>query len=1132
MRKITTKFCALVILMLAAISTNAFAEDTKLTISSATATSYQSGEPITNAYDGNTSTLWHSSYSGTSFPVNATFMLSKTSHVDYVKYIPRSSGTNGNFQEVTVYVSSAATTTYSSVTTEVTTVNLQGSSGEAYIYLGESGVDNVRSIRLCIKSGQGGWASAAEIGFYQADRSMQNELSAYFEDDLCTQLKSSVTSADGIENATVKTLVSSLLSDAEGYKKYRVAEFEPYESVSTLRSRLKISAEYCAYENPSGIYFYPNETIYIIAEGIPSSESVSLIVKNWGKATDDEAQSQTNFNLHNGLNIITPTHRGNGYVSYYSNNYATLPNVKLHFVNATVTGYFDLDRGDTNTDWKKLLSSAKSDILDVRTKRLQVAFPLATFKSNCPNNGVELAKAYDEIVRREREVMGLLYFDKEPKNRQFFRVVHSGFMFADNVGAAVVQSSVGACISGTPSSLDFWGMAHELGHNNQLNRSFKWVGCGETTNNIYSAWVQYNLGNKNSLRLEDEKSGINDYSGMRGGRFEAYLEEGVRKGISWQLQDGPDYHNATPTTKNVQAEDYSGNKTSTYLNVETRNYDHFLKCVPLWQLQLYTHLAGRSPNMYGKVMEAMRKLSDGSLSNGQLQVQFMRLVCDSTQLNLLPFFEKAGMLRPINAYIEDYSPGWLKINVSMINTLKRHVLNKGYADVTDEVNYITAHNWQTYANRTPLEGSTIGSGCTASGSFVKVDHSVWKNAVAFETYDSQDSLIRISMYGLGSNDSHSYTQVLYPQAEDAAYIMAVGYDGTRIRCYEAVSETFKPGNKVYRIVSNLRNKPITSVAVTTDINGNYTDDMLSNVATASTTSTLTDVHQLWRFESAGDGSYYLINLNTGLSIGGSASSNAKLMDKTSAGSYNIVNASDGVWVLYNKTNGQYLNNYGGSSSTSLGFWSGGTGDSNNLWKLEEVSEIKLSVASSLITSTYLPFAIQMPEGLTAYTAKETAVKDGTDVMILEELPNGIVPAYTPVVLIGERKTHTIQVLPNDNTSRPVVNQLRGTLLKITGITAGTVANITNNSTSGQGIYVGTVTTVPANRAYMLASDMPTLTSPGNGLVFEIDTPTGIENAIILGNGEDNTLYNLQGQRVVRPTKGIYITGSGKKIYIK
>lgn len=1131
MKKTTLHLCALIFAMLAALSTSAYAADTKLSVVAANATSAQSGEPITNAYDGNVSTIWHSAYSGTTFPVNVTFTLSQTTHVDYVKYTPRTGGTNGNFQEVTVYVSSMSTTTYSSVTTEVTTVNLQGSSGESYIYLGDAGVDNVRSIRLCIKSGQGGWASAAEIGFYQADRSMQNELSAYFDDALCTQLKSTVTSADGIENATVKALVSAMLSDAESYKKYRVGEYEPYETLSTLRSRLKISSEYCAYENPTGIYFKPGETIYILAEGIPSSASPSLIIKNWGKATDNEAQSQSNFALRNGLNVITPSHRGNGYVSYYSNNYASLPNVKLHFINATVTGYFDLERGDTNADWKKLLSSATSDILDVRTKRLQVAFPLETFKANCPNNGVELAKAYDEIVRLEREVMGLLYYDIEPKNRQFFRVVHSGFMFADNTGAAVVKSSVGACISGNPSSLDFWGMAHELGHNNQLNRSFKWVGCGETTNNIYSAWVQYNLGNKNSLRLEDENSGIDDYARMRGGRFQAYLEEGVRKGISWQLQDGPDYHGTTPTTKTVQNEDYSGNKLSSYSDVKTRNYDHFLKCVPLWQLQLYTHLAGRSPNMYGKVMQAMRRLSDGSMSNGQLQVQFMKLVCDSTQLNLLPFFEKAGMLRPINAYIEDYSPGWLKINVSMINSLRRHVSNKGYAEVTDEVNYITAHNWETYAKRLPLTGSTLGAGCTASGGFVQVDHNVWKNAVAFETYNSKDSLIRITMYGLGSNDSHSFTKVLYPQGEDAAYIMAVGYDGTRIRCYEAIAKSFEPGNKIYRLVSTVRNKPITSVAVTAGTDGKYTESLLSKVATATTSLSVVDAHQLWRFEPVGDGSFYLVNLNTGLSIGGNASGSAKLMTPSAAGAYTVVNQSGNIWALCNKSNGQYINSNGGANSTELGFWSGGTNDDNNLWKIEEVTEMRMSVSATQLTSAFFPFAVRMPEGLTAYIATEITVKEGTDVLVLEPVKGGLLPANTPAVLIGERKAHVLEIVPDDNTAPLAGNLLRGTLLKRTGFTAGDVASILNDDTTGKGVYVGTATTVAANRAFMLAADLPTLTSPGNGLVFSINA-TGINDAILLDAEADNTLYDLNGRRVVRPTKGIYVTGSGKKVYIK
>ncbi|MCR5820778.1 MAG: M60 family metallopeptidase [Bacteroidaceae bacterium] len=1118
---------SLVTFMLLLTPSAAKAQDVSLTIKSAVATSSQGSEPITNAFDRNLQTLWHSAYSGTTFPVNATFTLQQPSHVDYIRYTPRQNGTNGNFQEVTVYVSEEATTTYSQVTTKVTSINLGGVGSVSYIYLGDQGVDNVQSIRLCINSGSGGWASAAEIEFYKADRSKEVAFREYFTDALCTQLKPEITSAEGIADETIKALVENIISDADAYKKYRVAEFEPYQTLATLRQRLKIQHLYCAYENPTGIYFNAGETVYVMAEGIPEGKAVSIIVKNWGKASDDESQAQTNFTLHNGLNTISPTHRGNSYVSYYDDDFESLPNVKMHFINATVNGYFDLQRGDTNDDWKALLKNATSDILDVRSQRLQVAFPLATFKANCPSNGVGLAQAYDNIVMREREVMGLIHYNSEPKNRQFFRVVHSGFMFADNIGAAVHKNSVGACISGSPSDLDFWGMAHELGHNNQLSRSLHWSGCGETTNNIYSAWVQYSLGNKNNLRLEDEVSGIDEYAGMRGGRFEVYLEEGVRKGVCWQLQDGPDYHGSEFTTKTVANESFAGKTLSSTVTVKSRNYDHFVKLVPLWQLQLYTHLVGRSPDMYGKVMEALRKANDSGFSNGQLQMQFMQTVCDSTKLNFLPFFEKAGMLKPISEYIEDYGAGWLKISAKMINELKAHVQEMGYAEISDEVNYINAHNWKIYADRLPLEGSSIGAGCTASGSFVKVDHNYWKNAVAFETYDSKDSLIRISMYGLGSNDTHSYTQVLYPSADDAAYIMAVGYDGSRICCYEAKSKRFEPDKKLYRIVSNVRSKALSTANVEADAYGSISSATKANIATAAVNAS--DVSQLWRFDKTNENTYYLINPNTGLSIGGSAGQKASMMLKTQAGAYSIINYQDDIWVLNNKTNGQYINAFNGKSSSDVGFWSGGSGESYNRWTISEVQTLEYTINSTTWNTLYLPFAVSLPDELTAYIATSTNKNsDGKDVIILTPIGNNI-PAKTPVIINGTKATHNLTILPDDDSQAPEGNLLQGNLAQRTGLTKGSIVVLSRNFTNGMGLYTTTSTTLAANKVYIDIDNLPELTSPGNGVLLSTEETAirSISEAAL----PHSVLYNLKGQKVERPVKGIYITSSGQKVLI-
>ena len=167
----------------------------------------------------------------------------------------------------------------------------------------------------------------------------------------------------------------------------------------------------------------------------------------------------------------------------------------------------------------------------------------------------------------------------------------------------------------------------------------------------------------------------------------------------------------------------------------------------------------------------------------------MKLACDSAKIDLLPFFEKAGMLLPINAYIEDYNAGWNIITEEMIANLKAYVKEQGYPAFTEEINYINGHNYPIYRDCLKLEvPEEIGEGCSLNNNKVKVLHSAVKNAVAYETYNNKGELLRITMYGLGSDDQHSYTQVLYPKSSDpattSAYIMAVGYDGKRIKIYE------------------------------------------------------------------------------------------------------------------------------------------------------------------------------------------------------------------------------------------------------------------------------------------------------------------------------------------------------------
>jgi hypothetical protein len=771
----------LVVMQGANTSSSELKGDTKLNVTG-TANENESGYGIEKSYDGTASTYYHSPWgSNTTFPVVLTYTLAAASHVDYVTYTPRQDGnSNGNFKSVTVeYATAADPNTW----VTLTTTDLGGSSSPYSFTFGDNGIDGVTKVRFTVTSGQGGWASCAEMGFYQRNQDMSAAVSAYFSDKLCTSLKPEVTlaTAKTISVPYLKQLAYFMLQGNYSTK-YRVGEFKAYRPVGNLSAELK-TATYNSYENPTGIYFTKGQKLVLFVEGI-GSDPVSLKIKSFGEESySGEGHPESSYSLSNGVNVITASNRGNGYISYYTLNYATAPKVKIHFAMANENGYFDLGRGDTDADWVKLLAGACSDIMDIRTPRLQVAAPVTTLRSKCPKKGVELAMIYDSLIYREREIMGLALFNREPANHQFARPVDSG-MFADGIGAAAAFGSFGEWVNA--DNFGFWGMAHELGHVNQVRPGLKWVGCGETTNNIYSAWVEHKLGS-GYHRLEDEVTGVNDYSGTRGGRFETYLQEGVCKGISWQLQDGPDYHGNSNETVSVNGEDADGNNTG---NVSTtkRNYDHFVKVVPLYQLTLYTQEVGASKDAYGKVIEGIRTYNENGMTNGQLQVKFMRSFCDSTHINFLPFFEKAGMLRPIHSYIEDYSAGWLIISDKMISDLKTYIAAKGYAEAPAGLNYINGYNWKVFRDKGALAQATLNQGCSKlSNGRVQVDANVWKNAVGFETYSADGTLLRCTMFGLGAaQQSSRYTQVLWPSttSEKAAYIMAVGYDGTRIKCYQ------------------------------------------------------------------------------------------------------------------------------------------------------------------------------------------------------------------------------------------------------------------------------------------------------------------------------------------------------------
>ena len=1118
----------LLLFMCASLSIGASAQLKKVKISSAQATSQQSGEDASKAIDGNVNTLWHSQYQGTKFPVTFTAIFTSKTHVDVMRYVPRIDGDNGNWQKVEVAYSESKTINNWET---VGTYNLSG--GGSYDFqLGEAGFDVAR-VRFRILEGKGGWASAAEVEAYVEDNTKRDVFAAYFEDDLFTVLKPEVTSSEGIEDKDVKALVDNLLADAEGYKKFRVGEYEAYRHYSSLQSELKTSAPYNQWENPTGIYVKPGDSFYVMVSGI-ASDMVGLKVKNWV-----QNENGSTYGLRNGLNKITATTEGNVFVDYYTDNYKDAPNVKVHFINGSVRGYWD-QATMTNKDWKEMLSKLPKDnsIIIVRSEHAQLAYPVSAWKEHCPENVDSLMTLYQQVQWAERDILGLNKYGRQTKNRQLYFATTYGFMAATGVGAYCNVNSLGAIMCPDSKRFDFWGVGHEWGHNNQIH-GFHWSGCGETTNNIYASWAQLHFtGNRHSLRLEDEWSGIDEYSNMRGGRMQTYFEEALRKGVQWQLQDGPDYHGATPDKKTVPGFDADG-KSIGQVTTTSRNYDHFVKLVPFWQLNLWVTLAGKCPEIIPMVIEGIRNTPNYTSTyntNGKQQMNWMKLACDSAKINLLPFFEKAGMLKPINAYIEDYGAGWNIITAKMIDNLKKHVASKGYPDYTEEINYINAHNFQIYRDNKKLSVPTkMGDGCAYSNGKVKVDHKKVKNAVAFETYNAKDSLIRITMYGLGSDDAHSFTMVLYPSATEesdaSAYIMAVGYDGTRTKIYE--KSNFQKGleaNKFYTITSVGKGNALScGTGTSIDTKGKIT----WNLARAAKSNSANIV---WFLEKR-DGKTYLYNPQSNSYFTGSGSSKTtELCGKANAPYFEVacVDEAKGTYTFNMNGSGQFINSY---NATETGLYGGGSGDANNIWTIEEVTTAELSIPNAGYYMACYPFAIELPEGVEANVVSATAKinYEGTDYQYLglEKIEGNIVPANMPVVYVASPAKYTVKLIAEDNTAPTTPNILKGTNLKLTGITKGT--GMYNASATDEAGATGmvkanaTANTIPANRAYLLTTDV----NGANQVYFQSSKLVTAINEVEATASANLKFYELNGSRATSLQKGrIYVTSNGKTILVK
>lgn len=739
---------------------NAFPDDKKIGITNALLTrgNTYGSENVGLTIDESYQTHYSSSSTAKGDSVIIDYSLEpNVSRVDYIKLVQRANGDqNSVFSKGSIWYLSATRSDW----------KLAGNFDVAAGDLVEMklGIASPSHIRVCIQSHKGHAVALAEFEAYEsADKGDISSDAAYFSDDVFSELKTGVSENDlnKITNPMIKAIARELLNNSYP-KEFRSRAYNACEDPSVVGSRLKIGSR-SAYDNPMGIYFKQGEK-YIIFVGDTHNQSIQMFIRDFRASG-----GSTTIKLKQGLNVVTSPVSGNGYIRYWSSDYKTLQPVNIHVAFGHEIGFWDQRAGHKNADWNRILAMASdfassnsvtNAMIDVLGKRIQLINTVDAFAQYVPSDIEELMIWHDSIQSIEYRMMGLYKHNVVPYNRT---------LNARSWGGAPNWNGQGAWYPNTEREMlvvdalknSVWLFGHELGHGNQIKPHMHMTGWGETTNNNYNQYVQYLLSDKRNLRLDHERVSRKqgDSENVIGGRFNAYLNEAHVVKEPYLTQEGPDYKKGSMNGTGLRG-------------------DHFVKCIPLWQLTIYFMIAGEGtewhrPDFWADVNWSAIQDNRTNLSNGARYVNFMKRCIDASQLNLASFFEQMGLLRPSDRSIDDYAVGQVTITESDVNEVKAYGASKPMPS-SPVISYISLNSADAFKYKRPVEGG-FNQGITDNGQTKTISHSIWKNVVVFETYKANE-LIDVAMVGTGSSDN-STTHVRYP--DGATRIEAVSWDGTR-----------------------------------------------------------------------------------------------------------------------------------------------------------------------------------------------------------------------------------------------------------------------------------------------------------------------------------------------------------------
>ena len=262
-------------------------------------------------------------------------------------------------------------------------------------------------------------------------------------------------------------------------------------------------------------------------------------------------------------------------------------------------------------------------------------------------------------------------------------------------------------------------------------------------------------------------------------------------------------------------------------------------------------------------------------------------------------------------------------------------------------------------------------------------------------------------------------------------------------------------------------------------------------------------------------------------------------DASEAGSY-IIEETDTKDVFKIRSTGEginYINDY-----DNFVFGNDKSNKENlSTFTISEVNTYAMNITDAGMATLCLPFNVILPEGMLAYDlsveniASAGAEGKYTATMKVVAKAGETLKKGTPVIVEATPGIYNLNISMSDNGAKVSLagSLLRGNFVK-QNLVQGSVTKkyIFANGTNGIGFYLMNESgTIGANKCWMEWT-VPAGQAEARSFIISFDNATGISDIItVTKESRIDLIYNIGGQRLNKPQKGLNIIGK-KKVIIK